>query len=130
MQKSDNNIVNLFEKSNPGFHKCKIAESINMKRGGVDLDALFAKGVLSPPSSSESFPALPDDVAGRLEVMRTYSAKLQSLGIEQGTFEERKVISTAIRKLRYNSPDLRPNEIGELQLLYEKLRQNQNRGRA
>ena len=34
MQKSDNNIVNLFEKSNPGFHKCKIAESINMKRGG------------------------------------------------------------------------------------------------
>lgn len=103
---------------------------INMKRGGVDLDALFAKGVLSPPSSSESFPALPDDVAGRLEVMRTYSAELQSLGIEQGTFEERKVISTAIRKLRYNSPDLRPNEIGELQLLYEKLRQNQNRGRA
>ena len=41
MQKTDNNIVNLFEKSNPGFHKFKIAESMNLKRGGSIVPDYF-----------------------------------------------------------------------------------------
>ncbi len=34
MQKSDDNIINLFEKSNPGFQKIKVAETMKLKRGG------------------------------------------------------------------------------------------------
>ena len=34
MQKSDDNIINLFEQSNPGFQRIKIAESMKLKRGG------------------------------------------------------------------------------------------------
>ncbi len=34
MQKSDDNIINLFEQSNPGFQKMKITESMKLKRGG------------------------------------------------------------------------------------------------
>ena len=34
MQKIDDNIINLFEKSNPGFQKIKIADSMKLKRGG------------------------------------------------------------------------------------------------
>ena len=34
MQKSDNKIVSLFEKSNPGFQKIKLIDTLNLKRGG------------------------------------------------------------------------------------------------
>ncbi len=34
MQKSENNIVSLFEKSNPGFQRVKLTESMKLKRGG------------------------------------------------------------------------------------------------
>ena len=34
MQKSDNKIVSLFEKSNPGFQKIVLTDSMSLKRGG------------------------------------------------------------------------------------------------
>ena len=42
MRKSDNNIVNLFEMTNPGFHKCKITESMSLKRGGTLSNPVLA----------------------------------------------------------------------------------------
>lgn len=39
--------------------------------------------------------------------------------------ERRKAFAVAVRKLKEQSPDLRPMEIGELQMAYEALRQGQ-----
>lgn len=42
MQKSDNNIINLFEKSNPGFQKTIVADSMSLKRGGYLSNPVLA----------------------------------------------------------------------------------------
>jgi hypothetical protein len=122
---------------------------IGLKKTGVDLDELFAgtdksdvpragpdhypapsrpDGSASAEGRPDPFPALPDTGGARLALLRARADDLEDFGMRQGTFEQRKAISIAIRKLRENSPDLRPAEIGELQQLYERLRQHVSRG--
>jgi hypothetical protein len=45
------------------------------------------------------------------------------------TFDQRKELAVAVRKLRERSPDLRPTEVAELQMLYEELRRGGKGGR-
>jgi hypothetical protein len=75
------------------------------------------------------FPPLPDTAQKRLNLLHARADALEDFGMRQATFDERKAIAIAIRKLRKNSHDLRPAEIGELQQLYERMRQNNARGR-
>ena len=42
MQKSDNKIVSLFEKSNPGFQKIVLTDSMSLKRGGCLKNPVLA----------------------------------------------------------------------------------------
>lgn len=118
---------------------------IGLKTTGVDMDELFACAGKSdvpqtgpdanqPPIRPETsvsgrgrpdaFPPLPDTAQERLNLLRARADALEDFGMRQATFDERKAITIAIRKLRSNSPDLRPAEIGELQLLYERMRQH------
>ena len=113
---------------------------INLKTSGVDLDDLFASSATSTPISGQparpasvpkraavsdvpKFPPLPDHAEGRLDLLRKHVDALEDLGMWKRTFERRKAFTIAVRKLRERSPDLRPTEIGELQMLYEELRQ-------
>jgi hypothetical protein len=113
---------------------------ISLKKSGVDLDELFAAHSLpaqgkatvhtaepdkkryDAPSSGQ-MPALPDNAEGRLDLLRRFIDKIEELGMRQGDFDQRKVVSVAARKVRDLSSELRPMEIGELQKLYEQLRQ-------
>ncbi|WP_297778215.1 EH signature domain-containing protein [uncultured Roseovarius sp.] len=113
---------------------------INLKTSGVDLDDLFASSATSTPISDQparpasvpkraavsdvpKFPPLPDHAEGRLDLLRKHVDALEDLGMWKRTFEQRKAFTIAVRKLRERNPDLRPTEIGELQMLYEELRQ-------
>lgn len=120
---------------------------IGLKKTGVDLDELFAgagagksdvpragpdanqsptrpDGSVSGCAPPDALPILPGTAEGRLAQLRSQADALEDFGMRQATFDERKAITIAIRKLRSNSPDLRPVEIGELQQLYERMRQH------
>ena len=117
---------------------------IGLKTTGVDLDELFSgAGASDAPTSGpdtsrartgpdasvtgwvrpDAFPPLPDTAQERLALLRARADTLEEFGMNHATFDQRKAISIAIRKLRENSPDLRPAEVGELQQLYERMRQ-------
>ncbi len=113
---------------------------INLQTTGVDLDDLFATPSASskistqPPRHpsepkqaaapcTQKYPSLPDTAEERLDLLRRHVDALNDLGMWQGTFEQRKALAIALRKLRERSPDIRPEEIGDLQRLYEQLRQ-------
>lgn len=112
---------------------------ISLKKSGVDLDELFSAHSVPPQGSatvqaasnqkkveslkSGDLPPLPDTAEGRLDLLRRFSDKIEEFGMRQGDFEQRKVLAIAARKLRDVSSELRPMEIGELQRLYEQLRQ-------
>ena len=123
---------------------------IGLKTTGVNLDELFAgagrldvpkpgdgakQGRIRPDSPvsgaarPDVFPPLPETAQERLILLRARADALEDFGMRLASFEQRKVIAIAIRKLRANSPDLRPAEIGELQQLYERMRQHNARGR-
>ena len=53
MQKTDDNIINLFEQSNPGFHKIKLTESMKLKRGGLLANPHLAYETWGKLSSSK-----------------------------------------------------------------------------
>lgn len=112
---------------------------INLKTSGMDLDDLFASSAVPAPVSgrparSANVPnnaavsdvhklrTLPDNAKERLELLREHADALEDLGMSKRTFDQRKTLVIAMRKLRERSPDLRPNEIGEIQTLYEELR--------
>lgn len=99
---------------------------INLKTSGVDLDDLFA----SSPNKAEApgartLPPLPGHAEGRVELLRKHADTLADLGLSKTAPERRKAFAVAVRKLKEQSPDLRPMEIGELQMAYEALRQGQ-----
>lgn len=113
---------------------------ISLKKSGVDLDELFSAHSAPPQGSatvqeaepnqkkeetlkSWALPPLPDTAEGRLDLLRKFSDRIEEFGMRQGDFEQRKVLAIAVRKLRDISSELRPMEIGELQKLYEQLRQ-------
>ena len=119
---------------------------INLKTSGVDLDDLFASSATSTPISGQparpasvpkraavsdvpKFPPLPDHAEGRLDLLRKHVDALEDLGMWKRTFEQRKALAIAVRKLRERSPDLRPTEVAELQILYEELRRGGKGGR-
>lgn len=112
---------------------------INLKTSGVDLDDLFASSAAPHAVSGQSarsgnvpnraavsdvqkLPPLPDHAEGRLDLLREHAGALEDLGMWKRTFEQRKALAIAVRKLRERSPDLRPTEVAELQILYEELR--------
>ena len=118
---------------------------ISLKKSGVDLDELFSAHSAPPEGSatvqatepnqkkeetikSWALPPLPDTAEGRLDLLRKFSDKIEEFGMRQGDFEQRKVLAIAVRKLRDISSELRPIEIGELQKLYEQLRQRRKDG--
>jgi hypothetical protein len=111
---------------------------INLKTSGVDLDDLFASSATSTPISDQpaqpasvsrraavsdfpKFPPLPDRNEGRLDLLREHVDAIEHFGMWK--LRDRRVFTIAVRKLRERNPDLRPTEIGELQMLYEELRQ-------
>lgn len=123
---------------------------IGLKTTGVDMEELFASAGKSDvpkpgPDANQAriraetsvsgrglpdaFPPLPETAQERLKLLRARADALEDFGMRQATFEERRAIAIAIRKLREKSPDLRPAEIGELQQLYERIRQHNARGR-
>lgn len=112
-----------------------------LKTSGVDLDDLFASAhkhssgsgkatgsAYVPPRSEvspeQSFPPLPDHPEGRLQLLRRHANALEDHGMRASTFDQRKAIAIALRKLIERSPDLRPTEVAELQRLYEELRRD------
>jgi hypothetical protein len=113
---------------------------LNLKTSGVDLDDLFVSFAAPPPISSQptrsktvpkkevaesggqKFPQLPDNAKGRLDLLRAHADALEDLGMWKRTFDQSKPLAVAVRKLREGSPDLRPKEVAELQMLYEELR--------
>lgn len=115
---------------------------IKLKTSGIDLDALFQSSndfssLLNQPvhsvstqekpdlSDGQKFPPLPNNAEGRLKLLREHVDALEDLGMWERTFDQRKALSVALRKLRDQSLELRPSEVGELQALYEKLRHGQ-----
>ncbi|WP_282092875.1 EH signature domain-containing protein [Epibacterium ulvae] len=119
---------------------------LNLKTSGVDLDDLFAssyapRAVSGQPAESttvpkkavvsggQKFPLLPDHAEERLDLLRTHANALEDLGMWKRTFDQRKALAVAVRKLRERSPDLRPTEVAELQMLYEELRRGGKGGR-
>ena len=119
---------------------------LNLKTSGVDLDDLFASSATPPvvsgrpaPSTSvpekaavyggQKFPLLPDHAEGRLDLLRAHADALEDLGMWKRTFDQRKALAVAVRKLRERSPDLRPTEVAQLQMLYEELRRGGKGGR-
>jgi hypothetical protein len=105
-----------------------------------DLDELFASSAATatepdqparsetapkraPVSDIQKFAPLPDHPDGRLDLLREHLDAIEDLGMWKRTFEQRKAVSIAVRKLKERSRDLRPTEIAELQSLYEELRQ-------
>ena len=134
-------------KGRPPPHLRNVLEYVllNLKRNGVDLDELFASTPLSKvtpqqsidpdavpeapaKSLSEKFPPLPKSSGDRLEVMRAHANELDDLGMWQSTFQQRMASTIAISKLRQRSEDIQPEHIKELERLYEKLRNEKNRG--
>jgi hypothetical protein len=73
-------------------------------------------------SSEQTFPPLPDNAEGRLDLLRAHADALEDLGMWMFTFDQRKTLAGAIRTLRDGSLELRPVEVAELQTLYEELR--------
>lgn len=119
---------------------------LNLKTSGVDLDDLFASSAAPHAVSGQSarsgnvpnkaevsddqkLPPLPDHAEGRLDLLREHAGGLEDLGMWKRTFEQRKALAIAVRKLRERSPDLRPTEVAELQILYEELRRGGKDGR-
>lgn len=115
---------------------------IKFKTSGIDLDALFQSSndfssLLNQPVHSVStqekpdladgqkFPPLANNAEGRLKLLREHVDALEDLGMWERTFDQRKALSVALGKLRDQSLELRPSEVGELQALYEKLRHGQ-----
>ena len=96
---------------------------ISLNRGGVDLDALFAKSAFLTSTSSEEFPPLPDISEDRIDLLQSHVDAIEDLSMLQRTFEQRKVLAMAVRKLKDGTSDLLQTEIGELENLYEQLRQ-------
>lgn len=112
-----------------------------LKTSGVDLDDLFASAhkhssgsgqatgsahvqPRSEVSPEQSFPPLPDHPEGRLQLLRRHANALEGHGMRASTFDQRRAIAIALRKLIERSPDLRPTEVAELQRLYEELRRD------
>lgn len=113
---------------------------IALKTSGVDLDALFSSSAASSPYTkqadlpltgqkrtadpiAERFPPLPDDADGRLELLIKHVTSLEDLGMWQSTFEERKELSVAFKRLRTRSPHFRSDQRAKIEALYERLRQ-------
>lgn len=112
---------------------------LNLKTSGVDLDDLFASAgaptdtagqsvkITTVPqktlvSIKEKFPPLPDDTNERLKLLRKNADALDDLGMWQSSFEERKELAIALKRLRTQSPHLRADQRAKLYALYEKLR--------
>jgi hypothetical protein len=123
---------------------------IGLKTTGVDMEELFASAGKSDvpkpgPDANQAriraetsvsgrgrpnaFPPLPETAQERLKLLRARADALEDFGMRQATFEERRAIAIAIQKPRENNIALRPAEIGELQQLYERIRQHNARGR-
>lgn len=115
---------------------------LNLKTSGVDMDDLFASAaappaVSSPPVRSSSvpeklaefgdqrFPPLPDHAEGRLGLILKHVDILEDLGMQQSTFEERKELAIAFKRLRTRSPQFRADQRMKLETLYERLRQGE-----
>lgn len=77
----------------------------------------------APASGAHKLPPLPDHPDERKDLLREHVDALEDLGMWKPTFEQRKAFAIAVRKLKEQSPDLRPTEIADLQSLYEELRQ-------
>lgn len=119
---------------------------INLKTSGVDLDDLFASSAARSQETDQSaqnatvplktsvsgeqeFPPLPDHSNGQLDLLRKNADALEELAMGQSTFEERKELATALKRLRTQSPHLRADQRAELYALYEKLRRTVRGGR-
>jgi hypothetical protein len=119
---------------------------LNLKTSGVELDDLFASSSAPPAvsgqpaesttvpkkaavSGDQKFPPLPDHAVGRLDLLRAHADALEDLGMWKRTFDQRKALAVAVRKLRERSQDLRSTEVAELQMLYEELRRGGKDGR-
>lgn len=88
-------------------------------RFALPSEAISDEGV---KSEYERFPSLPATPKDRLELLQLHVDALEDLGRWQGTFDERKNVAGAVRKLRTRSYDLLPQEIKGLESLYERLR--------
>ena len=95
---------------------------INLKRGGVELDSLFAQSAFLIPAMSEGLPSLSgneyEHKDERIELLREHIDDLEDIGMSQGTFEERKDLAIAIKRIRGRSPLLRADQLIELEKLY------------
>src|SRR5699024_2457234 len=113
----------------------------NLVASGADLDDLFTSSAALPAVSHQpaqpvtvlqtastfgnrQLPPLPGHAQHRLDLLRKHSDALESFGMRKRRSDQHKVLMVALRKLREKSPDLRPTEIAELQMLYEALRQD------
>lgn len=77
---------------------------------------------VAPTSGPLRLPPLPDHPDGRINLLREHADALEDLGMWKRTFEQRKALAIALRKLKERSPQLRPTEVADLQSLYEELR--------
>lgn len=112
---------------------------INLKTTGVDLDDLFAscpapspnpdqpaQSATIPPTEEPGVPRfapLPDNAGDRLDLLRKHIEAIEDLGMWQSTFEERKDLALAYKRLKARSPHLRADQRAKLETLYDKLRQ-------
>lgn len=98
---------------------------ISLKRGGVDLDALFASSAFLTSTSSEKFPPLPDIAEERIDLLQRHIDALEETGMRQAKFEQRKDAVVSIKALRERPSDLLPSQIMDLMRLYDQLRQSE-----
>ena len=98
---------------------------ISLKRGGIDLDALFAKSAFLPPTSSEKFSPMRDIAEGRIDLLQRHIDALEEIGMSQANFELRKDAVVSIKALRERPSDLLPAQIMDLMGLYNQLRQRE-----
>jgi len=98
---------------------------ISLKRGGVDLDALFTKSAFWNSTSSEKFPPLPDIAEDRIDLLQRHIDALEEIGMSQAKFERRKDAVVSIKALRERPSDLLPSQIMDLMGLYDQLRQRE-----
>lgn len=98
---------------------------ISLKRGGVDLDALFAKSAFLTSTSSEKFPPFPDVAEDRIDLLQRHIDALEEIGMSQAKFERRKDAVVSIKALRERPSDLLPSQIMDLMGLYDQLRQRE-----
>mgnify|MGYP003670433225 CR=1 FL=1 len=114
---------------------------ISLKASGVDLDDLFftlSRDSEQPPrsmntpkeaemSDEERFLPLPDDVNGRLHLLRLHVDAIEGLGMSLGSSEKQESLLIALKRVRTRSPLLRADQRLQLERLYDELRR---RGKA